>query len=567
MAQSVIDSFVFKLGIETEELKKDLRSVNGMFGQMFAVAGIVAFVKQVTDLNTQIHYLSQNLNMAVSDISALSGAAEAAGGSVEGLQGTFKMLSMAQSELLLKGETGMMPYLAALGVSLIGASREARDLDGLLIDIGQALMERNQGNRQGAFNMGLMMGIDEGTLNLILRSRQEVEQLIKKQKEYYAITGKQAEESARFKAVLVELKQAFFNAGRDGVGVLTPYLEKFATWFVENQGVIIKFVTIVGAGLLAFGLATIPITAVAAAIAAVGTAAALAWDDYQHWVDGNESVLPWKELAEFLKYEVVPAFNAVGFAMSKMAYLGMAANDILMGIRLFDMDRIKRGWNAIELGYSQDEHDAMKGKDDLPPAQKNAAAKKDAMSFFMSKGWTKEQAAGIVANLKAESAMNPSAVGDGGRAYGLAQWHPDRQANFKKWAGKDIRESTAEEQMGFVNYELRYGKESKAGRRLQETKTAREAAEIFSKYYERPKDERGEMIKRGNMAEQIIRPSKLEPQKGKGEPLGNRTTSVENNIGQITITTNATDSRGVAQGLANSMDMLLTAQANRGMIS
>src|SRR5260363_90445 len=49
-----------------------------------------------------------------------------------------------------------------------------------------------------------------------------------------------------------------------------------------------------------------------------------------------------------------------------------------------------------------------------------------------AQGWTHKQAAGIVANLKIESGLNPKAVGDGGKAYGIAQWHPPRQAEFRR---------------------------------------------------------------------------------------------------------------------------------------
>ena len=41
---------------------------------------------------------------------------------------------------------------------------------------------------------------------------------------------------------------------------------------------------------------------------------------------------------------------------------------------------------------------------------------------------TKEQAAGVAGNIHVESqGFNPRAVGDGGAALGLAQWHPDRR--------------------------------------------------------------------------------------------------------------------------------------------
>lgn len=113
----------------------------------------------------------------------------------------------------------------------------------------------------------------------------------------------------------------------------------------------------------------------------------------------------------------------------------------------------------------------------------NASA---ALDFFISKGYSIEQAAGLVGNLQAESGknLNIRAVGDGGKAYGIAQWHPDRQAKFKQIFGKDIRQSTFEEQLNFVAWELE-NSESKAGRLLRQATTAEESAFLVDKYYER----------------------------------------------------------------------------------
>lgn len=122
----------------------------------------------------------------------------------------------------------------------------------------------------------------------------------------------------------------------------------------------------------------------------------------------------------------------------------------------------------------------------------------DAMSYFMSKGWTREQAAGIVANLSKESSFNHQAVGDGGRAYGIAQWHPDRQADFKRWAGKDIRDSSYEEQLAFVQWELE-NKSYLGGDALKRARSAREAGAVVSNQYERPKLD--ESLERGLSAE------------------------------------------------------------------
>lgn len=120
------------------------------------------------------------------------------------------------------------------------------------------------------------------------------------------------------------------------------------------------------------------------------------------------------------------------------------------------------------------------------PGVGETGSAKQAMQFFTSKGWTPAQAAGIVGNLQAESGANlkTNAVGDGGKAYGIAQWHPDRQANFKKAFGKDIRQAGFNDQLAFVQWELEHT-ELAAAEKLRQARTPQEAAAIFDRYYER----------------------------------------------------------------------------------
>lgn len=120
--------------------------------------------------------------------------------------------------------------------------------------------------------------------------------------------------------------------------------------------------------------------------------------------------------------------------------------------------------------------------------RKNAQARiAHAMNFFMNKhGWTAEQAAGLVGNLQVESYawLDHTAVGDGGQAYGIAQWHPARQKDFKRLFKKPIQGSTFEEQLSFVQWELENTHKG-AGDNLRNATTAGDAAYIVDTQYEK----------------------------------------------------------------------------------
>lgn len=135
-----------------------------------------------------------------------------------------------------------------------------------------------------------------------------------------------------------------------------------------------------------------------------------------------------------------------------------------------------------------------------PRGKADIAKSNQAMDYFTSKGWSKQQAAGIVGNLQKESQFNHTAVGDSGKAYGIAQWHPDRQANFKAKYGKNIQQASYAEQLAFVNHELTNGTEQAAGKRLRKATTAAQAGAVVSQFYERPKNVESEKRERAAIA-------------------------------------------------------------------
>lgn len=115
--------------------------------------------------------------------------------------------------------------------------------------------------------------------------------------------------------------------------------------------------------------------------------------------------------------------------------------------------------------------------------------------------FTSEQAKGIIANLMGESfkSLDHQAIGDGGRAYGLAQWHADRQADFKRLFHHDIRQATFEEEMVFLKWEMANTRK-KAGDLIRKAQTSSQATALAVKYYEQPKDIEGEAFRRqGNI--------------------------------------------------------------------
>jgi len=155
-------------------------------------------------------------------------------------------------------------------------------------------------------------------------------------------------------------------------------------------------------------------------------------------------------------------------------------------------------------------------------------------------GLNKFEVAGLLANISSESGFDPEAVPPNGEhAYGLLQWHPDRQKEFKRVFGHDIRQSTLEEQAEFIACELHHT-EKAAFKVLQRARSAAEAGAEASLLYVRPRDKLGEAESRADLAEQIS--ASLNASAG-----GNAQTNHFNvTLGDINVTSHAANPAHVA---------------------
>ncbi|PMQ04158.1 hypothetical protein DyAD56_15835 [Dyella sp. AD56] len=161
-------------------------------------------------------------------------------------------------------------------------------------------------------------------------------------------------------------------------------------------------------------------------------------------------------------------------------------------------------WKAANGHFwqSDSEQKALYGKYQAGVASSkiDTGLRKRVMDYFQGQGWSQAQAAGIAANLATESSLNPNASGDNGAAFGVGQWHADRQKAFEQWSGHSIRGSSLLDQLGFVQYELTKGNEQNAGSALRGATSADQAGAIVSSLYERPADAAGEASRRGYLA-------------------------------------------------------------------
>lgn len=229
MADTTIDSLVVKLGLDASDFQKGTKEVgqeldatrkttdktardisaNGkraaeFFGQLekaavkfFAVItvgrGLSDFTRTIIQTGAQLDRMAGYLGTSADRLSRWQGAVRQSGGTAEGLMGTMQGLSGALTELRLTGTTGILPYLQSLGVSLADANGKAKPLEQILLDISDAVKTKIPKGDQ--YNFMKLLGIDDGTANLLLKNRGEIERLLTAQKAYSDADAKAAREA------------------------------------------------------------------------------------------------------------------------------------------------------------------------------------------------------------------------------------------------------------------------------------------------------------------------------------------------------------------------------------
>jgi len=290
----------------------------------------------------------------------------------------------------------------------------------------------------------------------------------------------------------------------------------------------VKDLALLAAGIGALNLA-LSLTPVGRVIA-LGVALLALYNDYATWAKGGNSLFDWGQFENEIQL-VVDVVKDLALYLGEVVARVKELSDTPIGRRLGDLAKLVNPSpfvspsERIAAGKRLLSGDTTGGEGAAPaptpagsfsdrfrkflqgPAQSGGTAATGGklspaavMKFFENAGWTHDQAAGITANLVAESGLNPNAVGDNGKARGLAQWHPDRQAAFKAKFGHDIGSATADEQLQFVQHELTAGMFRAAGDALRATMSADLAGQVVSTQYERPADREGAAASRGAAA-------------------------------------------------------------------
>lgn len=452
----VLESFLIALGLKVD--KKSFEAGENAFSgitksalQLGAVlASKLAIDKVVGDFKnagTELNNFNKLTGLSTQNVQMLGQAIKAQGGSA---QDAFSDLTKLQDLMAspITGNTGWFGDVAKLGLdpdAIIGA----KDTAEALTNIAKQFETMSPLNQRLAGNA---LGLSESTVRLLMKGSEEAQKQLDVRGKLGIMTQQQIDDAAQLTKVSSELDLVFTDIGNTIAGELAPAFadmaEDFVAFYSDNKDLI-------DSGLKEFfGELADNIELVAIAMALLGGSAAL------------KGLASLRAIVGLGGAGAGAAGAAAAGGASMLTVAGGSVAALLYSSKLNEGEDTELLNNRLKKGGSE--------------------AAGATIDYLRSKGISEVLATGMAANIQKESGFNAQAVGDGGKAYGLLQHHPDRQADFAKFTGKDIKKSTGTEQLDFIVHEVLKGKEKENWKKVQSSQNAYEAGASFSRHVVRP---------------------------------------------------------------------------------
>lgn len=255
---------------------------------------------------------------------------------------------------------------------------------------------------------------------------------------------------------------------------------------------------------------------------------------------------------------------------------------------------------AVALEAAVGSFDAIRGDSDVTGLAALSAAGRAAggiallthgrdMPFFESKDYAGERAAGLAATFQEQGDLDPRTASEDGNAQGSGEWSPSRQADFKRAFGVDIRQSSAEQQLAFADWESNNAMLT-ARERLVGIETPRQTGVAMTRYFGFTQSEdadadaeagqpvaatesiygtvyRDDLERGGAAAASMALAAQSGPSIATGSTTATGSSTSETHIhGPITLVTQATDGAGLALEFAGmGRSQSLVQQGNTGI--
>lgn len=302
------DNVATQYGKATQSLSGFLVKMAGMVGLGLTIGGVASFIQSTAE---EVNILSQSadaMNLPVEDVDAFGKVITAMGGDAQGARDSLMDMSESIGEALQDTSSGKADVFKSLKISLKDVKGDSINAMEGLYRLSDAV--QGMSKEEAIFRIKEVGITDNKIVESILKGRQELEALTKKQKENGVVTKELALQSQKYKEVTGGLKTVFssvmmsvMNAALPALTAVLSWVQSFVKFCSDNKGLITGFFIAIGSAIALYYIppmlsaaaatlaATWPILAIIAVIALLAAAFAFVYDDIMSFIDGNDSMI------------------------------------------------------------------------------------------------------------------------------------------------------------------------------------------------------------------------------------------------------------------------------------
>jgi len=460
------------------------RAVERLAGPMAGITsaaslgGMVELSRRWADAGNQISKTANLLNTPVDRLSALRGAARLAGSSADAMDSSLRGLSETLHAAFYNRDATAQMNLKALGIDWRdeqGNITKAEDALGKLANKASTYTDKATAGRALA-----AVGVDKDLLPLLEKGQAGLDDFVRRARETGGVmTAEMAANAKKMNASWSELGLAIEGVGNRIVdswsGTATKVLDTTSHWIEHNKDLADSYGKNAGAvlGAVAALSAIKPAAWILRALGLLGPTELLA-------VTAGIGVLA-NQLPPAKTFDDTRTIFTPGGVHLPFAPLGSPFNPAPSSDD-YRPPWYERAWHWLGATSSRAASRSLLNKEN----QERAAGVRDALASDL--GITKDQAAGIVSNLMAESGLrgineeHPLIPGSRG-GFGWAQWTGPRRVEFEQWAeAHHLDPSSDEANYGFLVEDLRSGRNAALMSGVRGSPDAFSAANAFFPY-------------------------------------------------------------------------------------
>lgn len=267
----------------TDSFGKLRNELLGLAAAFVGMAALKSFAERITQADANTSRMARSMNMSAKELTAWQGVAKRAGGTAEGIAGSFQTLVSQFQNFSNTGQPGSaIPYFRSLQIDIADANGEMRSMTDISMDVARAFQGMSAAKAQ---SLGAGMGYDSRTIDVLMKGPQALQEML-------ALETKRTEKTQQ-ELALAEKRQAAWESFKDVVAdigtkimtQLTPsilgfvgVLDGIAQFLRNNVPLVDAMLLGLGAiGILKFaGLISTLATLAGAFAATAGAAGALA---------------------------------------------------------------------------------------------------------------------------------------------------------------------------------------------------------------------------------------------------------------------------------------------------